>query len=91
MDINADERLSKLIRERREDGDKFLFQCDKCYGRFVTRKELTEHQDRKLFKCHFKDCSKKFTHKYELVTHQKVCPGRVLNGDFDNYRIYQMM
>ncbi|UXI14227.1 hypothetical protein NH340_JMT00170 [Sarcoptes scabiei] len=53
--------------------------------------QLSEHQSRKLFKCSFKNCHQKFTHKYELVTHQKVCPGRILNGDFDNYRIYQLI
>ncbi|KAH7638289.1 uncharacterized protein LOC124496501 [Dermatophagoides farinae] len=91
MNTNGDERLAKLMHERRTDPERFLFQCDKCYGRFETRKSLQQHQDRKLFKCPFKDCCRKFTHRWELVTHQKQCPGRVLQGDFDNYKIYQMI
>lgn len=67
-----------------------MFDCPKCYGKFETKKELTDHLERRLFKCPFK-CAQKFSHKYELVGHERVCPGRIRNGNFDNYKIYQMM
>lgn len=90
MDTNADKILSKTISEKREEQSKWLFECRKCYGKFPTKRDLTKHVERKLFKCPFK-CTKKFTHKDELVTHQQTCRGRILNGNFDNYKIYQLM
>lgn len=85
----ANEVLSKAMHEKR-DTSKWLFDCTKCHGKFETRKELDAHLARKLFKCPFK-CPQKFTHKAELVWHEKTCPGRIRNGNFDNYKIYQMM
>jgi len=90
MNTNPNQILAKCMREKR-DTSKWLFDCPGCYGKFETKRDLTAHQARKLFKCPFKDCTHKFTHKYELVEHERVCPGRVLNGNFDNYKIYQLM
>lgn len=90
MNTNGDAILGAHYREKREEPSKWMFECDHCYGKFPTKKDLTAHQQRKLFKCPFK-CPQKFTHKDELVTHERVCRGRVREGNFDNYKIYQLM
>lgn len=89
MNSNGDASLAKILHDKR-DTSKWLFDCPGCYGKFETKKDLVAHQQRKLFKCPFK-CPQKYTHKWDLVEHQKICRGRILNGNFDNYKIYQIM
>lgn len=89
MNSNGHASLAKIMAEKR-DKSQWLFDCPGCYGKFATKKELVEHQQRKLFKCPFK-CPQKFTHKYEQTEHSAVCKGRILSGNFDNYKIYQLM
>jgi hypothetical protein len=67
-----------------------MFDCERCYGKFPTKRALEDHLNRRLFKCPFR-CKQTFVHKDELVTHQRNCTGRLKNSSFDCYKIYHMM
>ncbi|CAG2165543.1 unnamed protein product [Oppiella nova] len=74
----------------REERNRWMYDCSRCYGKFPTKQALDEHLKRRLFKCPFR-CKQTFVHKDELKTHEKVCSNRLKNSSFDCYKIYNMM